>query len=88
MKDHKMPKTWEYSSPLDSMSAEDLPVEWIWERLRNRRNELLKESDYRVVVDSPFNVQAWIEYREALRNLPNTNTDPRLIKFPAPPVEA
>lgn len=82
-----MPNTWEYSSSTDSMSADELPLEWIWERLRNRRNGLLKKSDYRVVSDSPFDVQAWIAYRDALRNLPNTNTDPRLIEFPVPPID-
>lgn len=82
-----MPNTWEYSSSTDSMSADELPLEWIWERLRNRRNGLLKKSDYRVVADSPFDVQAWIAYRDALRNLPNTNTDPRLIEFPVPPID-
>jgi hypothetical protein len=77
--------TWEYHSINDTLEADELPVEWVWERLRKKRDELLTACDYRVVSDAPWDIQPWLEYRQALRDLPKTNTDPRKITFPAAP---
>jgi len=38
--------------------------------IREKRNKLLKESDFRVVADYP-NRKAWLAYRKKLRNLPS-----------------
>jgi hypothetical protein len=35
--------------------------------------------------DSPVDVQAWSEYRQALRDLPANTTDPKLAIFPTKP---
>ena len=64
---------------------EEIPVEWQWERLRLKRNSLLKKCDYRVIADAPWNVQPWLDYRQALRDLPKTAKDPKKIVFPTPP---
>jgi hypothetical protein len=64
---------------------EAIPVEWQWERLRLKRDGLLKKSDFRIVADAPWDTQPWIEYRQALRDLPSTNDDPCLIEFPTVP---
>lgn len=77
--------TWEYHSINDILEADELPVEWIWERLRIKRDQLLAACDYRVVADAPWDVQPWLEYRQALRDLPKTNKDPRKITFPLAP---
>lgn len=79
-----MTNTWNYQTPFDN-PEEEIPVEWIWERLRIKRDTLLKKSDYRVIADAPWNIQPWLEYRQALRDLTETNDDPRLIEFPAAP---
>jgi hypothetical protein len=72
---------------IDEMPAleEEIPVEWQWERLRLKRDGLLKKCDYRIVADAPWDIQPWLEYRQALRDLPKKNKDPKKIVFPTPP---
>jgi len=41
--------------------------------IREKRNKLLKESDFRVVADYPQR-EAWLAYRQALRDLPSVWT--------------
>lgn len=65
--------------------AEEIPVEWQWERLRLKRDSLLKKCDYRVIADAPWDIQPWLEYRQSLRDLPKTAKDPKKIVFPNPP---
>ena len=46
--------------------------------IRNKRNELLKESDWTQVNDSPLTdakKAEWATYRQALRDLPGSYTD-------------
>jgi hypothetical protein len=48
----------------------------VLEILRNKRNELLKQSDWTQVNDSPLSdskKQEWATYRQSLRDLPSTN---------------
>lgn len=71
--------------PEPTIEVEEIPVEWQWERLRLKRDALLKKCDYRIVADAPWNIQPWIEYRQALRDLPKTAKDPKKIVFPNPP---
>jgi hypothetical protein len=77
--------TWNYASPIDTLPAAELPTEWIWERLLNRRNQLLVDSDVNVTSDTPGDVDAWRDYRQALRDLPANTTDPREAVWPTPP---
>lgn len=43
--------------------------------LREKRNIILKESDWRATIDYPGTDQeAWLIYRQALRDLPSTQT--------------
>lgn len=70
---------------IDEQLNAEIPIEWQWERLRVKRDTLLKKSDYRVIADAPWDKQPWLEYRQALRDLTETNTDPKLIVFPNPP---
>jgi len=48
----------------------------VLEILRNKRNELLKQSDWTQVNDCPLSdskKQEWATYRQSLRDLPSTN---------------
>jgi hypothetical protein len=63
----------------------DIPDEWRWERIRIWRDKLLKDSDSRMVEDAPWDKSDWANYRQALRDLPATVSDPANIVFPAPP---
>ena len=76
--------SWHYWSEMDT-AERGVPEEWVWERLRNRRNALLADCDFRVVPDAPWDVAPWLAYRQALRDLPDTTTDPRLAVWPEPP---
>jgi hypothetical protein len=70
-------------SPLDTL--ETLPNEWLNERMRKQRDRLLSESDWAMATDAPTDKEAWAVYRQALRDLPSQNADPKKIVFPARP---
>jgi hypothetical protein len=64
---------------------ETIPIEWVLERLRLQRDVLLKASDWTQVADAPVDKAAWATYRQALRDLPMSNIDPRFIELPIQP---
>jgi hypothetical protein len=64
---------------------ETIPTEWVLERLRLQRDELLKSSDWTQVADAVCDKAAWATYRQALRDLPSSVTDPRDAEFPSAP---
>jgi len=45
-----------------------------WDRVRLKRNQALKDSDWRAVKDRTMS-QAWKDYRTALRDLPQDHAD-------------
>lgn len=53
------------------------------DEMREERNQLLKESDFRVLVDYVKDKELWITYRQQLRDLPETWTTGD--EFPIPP---
>lgn len=53
--------------------------------IRWKRNGLLFSSDWTQVPDSTVDKQAWVDYRQQLRDLPSQNDNIRLIAFPEPP---
>lgn len=67
----------------------ELTVEQNWEDLRLKRNRLLKQSDKYSVPDYPHPTpeieQAWLEYRQALRDLPSVTDDPTNPVWPSIP---
>jgi hypothetical protein len=54
-------------------------------RMRYWRDQELKRTDWTQVSDSPANKTAWATYRQALRDLPESNSDPRKIELPVKP---
>ena len=77
--------TWKYGSEFDELPPEQLPTEWVWERLRAQRDQLLTATDFRMVADAPWDQAPWVTYREALRDLPDATTDPRVAVWPVQP---
>jgi hypothetical protein len=75
--------TWTYWTDVDE--GKHVPDEYVWERLRHCRNMLLNACDYRMVTDAPWDQAAWTTYRQALRDLPDVTTDPRVAVWPAIP---
>lgn len=60
----------------------------LWARVRLRRNALLAQSDKTILLDYPGNpdkLQARYDYRAALRELPESQTDPAIIEWPESP---
>lgn len=53
--------------------------------LRSQRNDLLAQSDWTQLPDTPLSSAertAWAEYRQALRNLPEQSGFPNEVSFP------
>lgn len=59
--------------------------EWLFERIRLWRTAELAASDWTQLADSQANKTAWKTYRQALRDLPASNEDPKKIVFPTRP---
>jgi hypothetical protein len=55
-----------------------------WNSIRQERNRRLSDCDWTQVPDSPADKQAWITYRQQLRDLP-TQPDPFNINWPTKP---
>lgn len=64
---------------------EGISDEWRWERIRLWRNRLLAASDLKMIEDAPWDKAAWATYRQSLRDLPESVTNPADIVFPNPP---
>lgn len=60
--------------------------ELILARLRNWRNQKLKDSDWTQLPDAPINQTEWAEYRKELRDLPSTVKDLTKIVLPKFPI--
>jgi hypothetical protein len=54
-------------------------------RMRHWRNKELTRTDWTQVADAPVDQAAWAVYRQALRDLPASNADPRAIELPVAP---
>ena len=94
---HYKENAWGCGETYESMMWQDktLPkplkehLETLWklllkDKMREERNKLLKESDIMMLSDIPHdNKEAWITYREKLRDFPAVWTEG--TPFPSPP---
>lgn len=76
--------TWNYWWEFD-IKERGIPIEWIWERLRKKRDNLLLNCDFRVVSDAQWDVTPWLNYRQKLRDLPANTTNPTQAIWPEIP---
>lgn len=53
--------------------------------IREKRNELLRDSDWTVVADAPTNKKAWKEYRQLLRDVTKQPGFPQTVEWPIAP---
>lgn len=60
-------------------------VDQLWADVRAERDRRLSASDWTQVSDAPVDQVAWATYRQALRDLPETTTDPGNVLWPVPP---
>ena len=57
-----------------------------WEQIRSQRNYLLSQTDWIFAPDVNIsNKEAWLAYRQALRDLPQKFEEPLLIEWPKKP---
>jgi hypothetical protein len=56
------------------------------EVIRQDRNKRLADCDWTQLADAPVNAQAWLEYRQSLRDITAQLGFPWDITWPAPPV--
>jgi hypothetical protein len=52
-----------------------------WQVIRTQRNQMLKDTDWTQVLDSPVDKTAWALYRQALRDI-TQQPDPFNITWP------
>ena len=60
-------------------------AEVLFSRIRYWRTQELLATDWTQVADSTADKTAWATYRQALRDLPAQNKDPKKIVFPTRP---
>lgn len=57
-----------------------------WDDIKRKRIDLLKASDWTQLADAPIsNRDAWVAYRQALRDLPQNFLNPEDVVFPEAP---
>lgn len=54
-------------------------------RLRHWRNQKLAATDWTQLSDAVCDKAAWATYRQALRDMPASNSDPKKVIFPNEP---
>lgn len=74
---------WKFYTPGDP------PADVLMHTLRHQRDSLLRACDWTQMPDAeidPRQRQAWVDYRRALRALPQTHPDGRVTAWPTPPI--
>lgn len=66
---------------------DDATDEQKWEQIRNWRNNELAATDWTQVADAPVNKTTWAEYRQELRDLPDTKSKPDNVQIPTRPAQ-
>ena len=56
-----------------------------WEDIRIQRDKLIAETDYMALQDTSTITDAWKKYRQDLRDIPTSETDPDDIVWPTKP---
>ena len=69
--------------------SDEISPELNWAQIREVRNSLLADSDWKILPDSPLRDEKraeWYTYRQALRDLPANTSDPADPTYPVPPL--
>lgn len=59
-----------------------------WSKLRSKRDQMLSQTDWTQMNDSPLSASKrteWATYRQSLRDLPSNTSDPANPTFPTEP---
>jgi len=79
---------WAYTVKVESKTAEEIIADAASKasQVRAQRDRLLSASDWTHVADAPVDKAAWAEYRQALRDFPQSEGFPN-VDFPKNPDE-
>jgi hypothetical protein len=56
-----------------------------WETIREKRDQLIASSDWTMIPGATVDQAQWSAYRQILRDLPQTYTNPEDVIWPTPP---
>jgi len=56
-----------------------------WEDIRIQRDKLIAETDFMALQDTSSMTSAWTTYRQALRDIPTSTSDPDNVVWPTKP---
>ena len=59
--------------------------ELTWDTIRAKRDQLIRDSDWTMVQDASVDQAQWAAYRQILRDLPQTYTNPEDVVWPTEP---
>lgn len=62
----------------------------LWDQVRTERNSRLAACDWTQLADAHLSAEkkeAWADYRQALRDLPEETTDPAQVQWPLDPTQ-
>jgi hypothetical protein len=76
---------WNDSEIVEDTDKIQTNLEEAWTSVRRERNIRLALSDWTRLDDVQCDKEAWAEYRQSLRDLPSTVTNPTNVTWPAPP---
>jgi hypothetical protein len=80
-------ETLSWDSNTLSFFVNQIPDEDLWHVVRSVRDNLLQETDWSQLPDSPLSENIKLKYkiyRQQLRDIPSTYTDPKSVVFPDP----
>jgi hypothetical protein len=64
-----------------------IPPALTWEQIKAERNQLLLQSDWTDLPNTPLaNKEAWLNYRQALRDVTKTFSKPEDVIWPQKPI--
>lgn len=67
----------------EPLPVEELPV--TWDDIRAKRDQLIKGSDWTMIPGATVDQAQWAAYRQILRDLPQTYTNPEDVVWPVQP---
>lgn len=68
-----------------NLTLQDKVITYTWGEIRSTRNKYLQKSDYTQLQDWTGDREAWATYRQALRDITETYSDPNQVVWPTPP---
>lgn len=78
--------TWEIRNTPQPQFEPEIIESITWDSIRSNRNYYLSQTDWVFTPDAPVqDKQPWLDYRQALRNIPQTFVTPESVVWPTKP---